>query len=115
MLIRQCERIHHKQAYNKLVYILSFADETACSKAWEDFKNDLNGGNKGDSSHGGELVVSIKSVFMHILDFYPDHLRFGDHIFELQTYKSIPDNLKLLLQMFRQRHVKLYGMNTIKY
>ncbi|HTE27758.1 NIPSNAP family protein [Flavitalea sp.] len=58
---------------NKLVYILSFADQEACTKSWLAFKNDSEWmAIKEESSSHGELVASIKSVFMHKPDFLPD-------------------------------------------
>ena len=58
---------------NKLVYILSFADQEACTKSWEGFKNDSEWmAIKAESSRDGELVASIQSVFMHTPDFSSD-------------------------------------------
>jgi hypothetical protein len=55
---------------NKLVYMLSFADEGACEKSWKAFKDDPEWiAIKAESSSDGELVASIKSVLMHGLDF----------------------------------------------
>lgn len=57
---------------NKLVYMLSFADHDAFVKSWENFKNDPEWiAIKAESEHDGELVASIKSVFMQTLDFSP--------------------------------------------
>jgi hypothetical protein len=104
---------------NKLVYILSFADQKACTKSWVDFKNDPEWmAIKKESSRDGELVALTKSVFMHTLYFSTDYLTFrANHVFELRTYKSTPDNHELLRQMFREHNMRLfqkYGMNTIK-
>jgi hypothetical protein len=60
---------------NKLVYILSFADEEACKKSWEDFKADAEWlAIKGESVRDGELVVSVESTFMYSPDFVSAHL-----------------------------------------
>jgi hypothetical protein len=105
---------------NKLVYMLSFADQDACMKSWESFKNDPEWiAIKAESSRDGELVASLKSVFMYTLDFFPEHLTFGEnHVFELQTYKNTADNRELLRSLFGKHNMTLFqkhGIGTIQY
>jgi hypothetical protein len=105
---------------NKLVYILSFADQQACEKSWDGFKNDAEWlAIKQESIRDGELVASLKSVFMHTLDFSPEHLTFGEnHVFELQTYKNTPNNQDLLRLLFSKHNRRLFqkhGINAIQY
>jgi hypothetical protein len=100
---------------NKLIYILSFRDQKAYEKSWEDFKNDPEWiAIKEQSSRDGELVASMKTMIMHTFDFSPDHLTLGEHhLFELQTYKIAPNNLELLRPMLGQRDVRLFQKNQV--
>lgn len=105
---------------NKLVYVLSFADQEACAKSWDEFKNDAEWlAVKQESIREGELVASLKSVFMHTLDFSPEHLTFAEnHVFELQIYKNTPGNRELLRLLFNKHNMTLFqkhGIGTIQY
>lgn len=100
---------------NKLIYILSFPDQKAYERSWEDFKNDPQWiAIKEQSSRDGELVASMKTMVMHTFDFSPDHLTPGaHHLFELQTYKIAPNNLELLRPMLGQRDVRLFQKDQV--
>ena len=108
---------------NKLIYILSYPSREAREAAWKVFGADPERIKVfKESEQNGKLVTKIEQIFMKTADFsYPvkkKNIGKQPRIFEMRTYKTLPDKLPDLLNRFKNHTVKLlekHGMTNIAY
>lgn len=108
---------------NKLVYVLSYPDQAARTRAWDAFVIDPEWqAAKKASEAGGRLVLKVDSVFLSPTDYSPVVTAAagggGDRVFELRTYTATPGNAEALHDRFRGHTTKLFekhGMTNLWY
>jgi hypothetical protein len=106
---------------NKLVYILSYPNKDAATKAWKDFLADPDWQAAYKASEAnGTLVKKIDSKFLTTTDYSPKLPTAipRDHVFELRIYDTTAGHLPNLDARFRDHTMKLFaqhGMTNLVY
>ena len=108
---------------NKLIYILSYPSQEAREAAWKTFADDPERIRVFEASEkNGKLVAKIEQTFMQTTDFSyrikKKNVGKQPRVFEMRTYKTLPNKLPDLLSRFRNHTTKLlkkHGMTNIAY
>jgi hypothetical protein len=105
----------------KLIYFLSYPSREAREASWKAFAADPAWQSARKASEvDGKLLTKVESAFMQATDYSPilDTTPQAGRVFELRTYKMVPDCLDDINARFRDHTMKLFekhGMTNLIY